>query len=174
MKVRERVLGVDIGGVIISRTNDKTDTSFFGGNFLNSLAVPGSFECIAAAVSAGFNTFLVSKCGEEVEKKTRKWLGHHQFHELTGVKEQSLRFCRTRQEKAGICTEISASHFIDDRLEVLSYLNDVPHLYLFDGTAKEIGKFSHALHKVCVVRTWEELLPLLCSEGSLSTIPPRA
>ena len=35
-------LGVDIGGVIIDRANDRTDTSFFGGNYLETTAVPGA------------------------------------------------------------------------------------------------------------------------------------
>ncbi|MBY0548852.1 MAG: hypothetical protein K2W95_16390 [Candidatus Obscuribacterales bacterium] len=155
------VLGVDIGGVIISRSNDKSDTSFFGGNFLNSKAVEFAFEAIASAVDAGYTTCLVSKCGEEVQRKTLLWLAHHEFYDRTGVLPEQVRFCRTRPEKAQICDELEVTHFVDDRLEVLSYLVNVPNLYLFDGQPKEMSKFAAMLPNVHQTRSWAELSDLL-------------
>lgn len=43
-------LGVDIGGVIINRVNDDTDTSFFGDNYLATTATPGVFWALAQLV----------------------------------------------------------------------------------------------------------------------------
>jgi hypothetical protein len=39
-------IGIDIGGVIIDRTNDKADTSFFGPNYLATTAVPAVFNAL--------------------------------------------------------------------------------------------------------------------------------
>lgn len=158
---KQPVLGVDIGGVIISRSNDKSDTSFFGGNFLNSVAVDRVFESIARCVDAGYNTYLVSKCGEEVQRKTLLWLSHHNFYDCTGVSPNSVRFCRTRPEKAQICDELGVTHFVDDRLEVLSYLTNVANLYLFDGQPKEMRKFAEMLPKVHQTNSWSELSDML-------------
>ncbi|MBA3679436.1 hypothetical protein H0W80_04625, partial [Candidatus Saccharibacteria bacterium] len=48
------VLGVDVGGVIIDRVNDNTDTSFFGDNYLSTTAVSDVFEALAELVQARF------------------------------------------------------------------------------------------------------------------------
>jgi len=39
-KMEAEVLGVDIGGVIMDKANDSTDTSFFSENFLETTATP--------------------------------------------------------------------------------------------------------------------------------------
>lgn len=162
MKANEKlVFGVDIGGVIIDRANDDTDTSFFGPNYLESTAVAGAFESLQMLVQAGFCIFLVSKCGEKIEGKTRKWLAHHSFFSATGIPDANLRFCRRREDKAEICTSIGATHFVDDRLEVLSYLKDVPRLFLLNQQEKEVAKFAHIDLEVQAVATWGELCSTL-------------
>lgn len=151
------VIGIDIGGVIISRSNDNTDTSFFGGNYLCTTPCEGAFESIKRMRQSGFIVYLVSKCGESIEKKTRHWLAHHDFYKEVGMPEENLRFCRTRPEKSGICREIEASYFIDDRLEVLSYLETVPNKFLLNSVPKEVRKFGQYLAEVTVVQSWPEL-----------------
>ena len=154
------VLGVDIGGVIIDRANDNSDTSFFSDNYLRTTAVPGAFDALRQLVDKRFrdNVFLVSKCGQFVQEKTLRWLDHHRFYELTGVKRDQVRFCRERNEKAGICGMIGATHFIDDRLEVLGNLTRVKNLYLFQPRPHEVRRFSHFLNRVTQVNSWQEIL----------------
>lgn len=62
------ILGVDIGGVIIDRINNGTDTSFFTENYLQTTAVPGVFDALQQLMNRKFgeNIYLVSKCGKEV------------------------------------------------------------------------------------------------------------
>lgn len=155
-----RKFGVDIGGVLIGRENDGTDTSFFGPNYLLTTQVPQAFESIKKLREADFDVYLVSKCGASTEKKTLDWLEHNNFYDLTNVDRNRVRFCRQRAEKAGICDEIGVTHFIDDRLEVLSYLVNVEHLFLINADAKEVRRYQHFLPKVNMVRTWPEVLDL--------------
>lgn len=49
------------------------------------------------------------------------------------------------------------THFIDDRLEVLSYLTAVENLYLFQPLEAEIREFGEYLDRVHRVQTWSEL-----------------
>jgi hypothetical protein len=156
----DQVLGIDIGGVIIDRVNDETDTSFFGENYLKTTAVPGAFITIAELVRTRFgkNVFLVSKCGAKIEDRSREWLKYHRFFEITGIPQTHLYFCKKRHEKAGICRKLNVTHFIDDRLEVLSYLDTVSHRFLFQPNDAEVSKFAHALHHVQRVESWNELL----------------
>lgn len=131
-------LGIDIGRVIIDGSSHPTgdDTAFFKGGIENALQTPamaGAFDSITrlAALFDG-RVWLVSKCGERVEARTREWLAHRRFFEQTNIDPEHLRFCRQRPEKAIHCAQVEITHFVDDRLDVLDVLADiVPHRYLF-------------------------------------------
>lgn len=168
-KNQPAVIGVDIGGVLIAHCDDNSDTSFFSKHYLKTPACAGAFESIRQLVSSGCDVHLVSKCGESVEGKSRKWLLTNGFYEVTGLVPERVHFCRQRQDKALICTTLGVSHFVDDRLEVLSYLENVPNKYLFNPNPQEVSKFSAAMSSVRKVSTWEELLPLILQ--SLSPWP---
>lgn len=154
------ILGVDIGGVIIDRVNDGTDTSFFSGNYLQTTAVPGVFEALHQLVEKRFGdrVFLVSKCGRKVQERTLHWLDCHHFYDLTGVRRDRVHFCRERHEKAGICEKLGITHFVDDRLEVLGNLAMVENLYLFQPRPNEVRKFAHHLKRVKQVNSWQEII----------------
>ena len=161
------VLGIDVGGVIIDRVNDGTDTSFMGDNYLQTTAVPGVFAAIARLVGERFgakNTYVVSKCGQNVQDKTLRWLAHHRFYELTGVDPTHVRFCRKRHEKGPICAELGITDFVDDRLEVLSHLTTVPRRYLFRASTKEVQQFNAHLPGVIQVTEWSEIVARLLPE----------
>jgi hypothetical protein len=153
-------LGVDIGGVIIDRVNEGTDTSFFTDNYLQTTAVPGVFDALRQLVKKRFGdrVFLVSKCGQRVQEKTLQWLDHHRFYDLTGIGRECVRFCRERHEKAGICEEFGITHFVDDRLEVLGNLTTVSTLYLFQPRPYEVRRFANFLNRVKQVNSWREIL----------------
>jgi hypothetical protein len=132
------VLGIDIGRVIINAADPsgKADTSFLNGDEAAALATPasaGAFEAIRDLVRAfEGRVWLVSKCGPRIQRLTLRWLRHNRFHELTGVRQDRVRFCLKRPEKREHCMAIGATHFIDDRLDVLEHLAGVvPHLYWF-------------------------------------------
>lgn len=156
-------LGVDVGGVIIDRINDGTDTSFFSDNYLNTTAVPNVFTVLKRLVNERFGkqVYIVSKCGARTEQKTLHWLTHNGFFTHTGISPDHVRFCRTRDGKAPICKELGITHFVDDRLEVLSHLTTVPHHFLFQGQAKEIKKFKQHLANTYQVQTWDEIAAML-------------
>lgn len=153
-------LGVDIGGVIIDRVNDKTDTSFFSDNYLQTTVVHGAFDALRELVERRFGdrVYLVSKCGKRMQDKTLHWLDHNRFYELTGIGYECVRFCRERHEKAGICEELGITHFVDDRLEVLSNLTTVSTLYLFKPRPDEVRRFAYLLSRVIQVNSWQEIL----------------
>lgn len=157
------ILGVDIGGVIIDRVNDDTDTSFFGDNYLATTAVPGAFASLARLAPGRFGgrVFLVSKCGARVEAKTRDWLAYHDFHAQTGIPASHVHFCRRRPDKAEVCERLGVTHFIDDRLEVLGYLEHVANLYLFRPERREMNRHARHLRRVQIVHEWDEVESLL-------------
>ncbi len=160
------VLGIDIGGVIIDRiANDDTDTSFFTDNYLRTTPVLGAFEAIARLISERFgrrNVHLISKAGEKVQAKTLHWFEHHRFFEQTGVLPENVHFCLTREEKAPLCKDLGVTHFVDDKLEVHSYLFDfVMFRYLFMPSEREVERYRQFLPGVIHIENWNELLVVL-------------
>jgi hypothetical protein len=132
------VLGIDIGRVIINAADSsgKADTSFLSGSEQTALETPasaGAFAAIAELASAfEGRVWLVSKCGPRIQQLTLRWLQRQRFYELTGVRQDRVRFCLKRPEKRDHCLAIGATHFVDDRLDVLQHLvGAVPHLYWF-------------------------------------------
>src|SRR5687768_1268226 len=130
-------LGVDIGRVIIGggTVPGSSDTQFFSGDTARMLAtpaVPGAFDALARLVPRFEQVWLVSKCGERVQRHTRQWLDHHDFAARTGIPRDHIRFCLKRPDKAGHCAELGITHFVDDKPDVHRALDGVvPYRYLF-------------------------------------------
>lgn len=161
-----RRLGVDIGGVIIQHSDvppGNEDTSFFGDNYLRTPPMPGVFEALARLTGEVFGdeVYLVSKCGEQTERRSLAWLAHHDFHARTGIPAEHVRFCRSRPEKAPIAAGLGLTHFVDDRLEVLSYLDSMPHRFLFRPREDEVAAYAAHLPGVRRVESWPELVDAL-------------
>ncbi|RSM57742.1 hypothetical protein DMB66_31905 [Actinoplanes sp. ATCC 53533] len=137
MNTQELRLGVDIGRVIIGggTVPGSSDTQFFSGDTARMLAtpaVPGAFDTLARLVPRFGQVWLVSKCGERVQRSTRQWLDHHDFAARTGIPRDHIRFCRKRPDKAVHCADLGITHFVDDKIDVHQALRGiVPHRFLF-------------------------------------------
>lgn len=131
-------LGVDFGRVIqgAALPAGDADTVFLAGGLDEALRTPpspGAFDVLPRLVRLfEGRVWVISKCGERIEQRTRQWLDHHDFFDRTGIPREHLRFCRKRADKAGHCAELGITHMIDDRIDVHHALRDlVPHRYLF-------------------------------------------
>lgn len=128
-------LGIDIGHVIIAGGSGSGDTSFFSGDtaaMLRTPAVPGAFEAISLLVPHFTETWLISKCGPRIQRRSTEWLLHHRFFEQTGIPPDHVRFCLRRPDKAIHCADLGITHFIDDKPDVIAAITPtVPHRYLF-------------------------------------------
>lgn len=151
-------VGIDVGGVIIDRACDGTDTSFFGDNFLNTTPVLGVFQAVKDLIDGGADCYVVSKCGKKTQERTELWLVHHEFFRRTGFNPENLHFCRERHEKGPIAKSLKLTHFIDDKLEVLGYVETVSNRYLLNSMPSEVRRYKHHLPKVKQVSTWGEVV----------------
>ena len=159
-------LGVDIGGVIIDRVRE--DDPNRRHSYAAFAAVDGAFDAITQLVTRRFRdrVWLVSRCDESAEPVLVEWLERHRFFGSTGVARDRVRFCRARDEKATICRQLGVTHFIDDRLEVLSHLvGVVPNLYLLLSRAADVDRFHEFLPRVRLMRRWQDIVDAL--------LPPR-
>lgn len=158
-----KILGVDIGGVIIDRINDDKDTSFFSDNYLKTTPVPDVLESLRLLNSrVGGDPFdhivLISKCGVRTQQRTHEWLDARNLEAFTGITMNDRLFCRKRHEKVPIAEHWGVTHFVDDRLEILKYMvGIVPNLYLFHPNPDEVLKFHATLAHVKIFWNWKDL-----------------
>jgi hypothetical protein len=165
---RRPTLGVDVGGVIVTLTGREEDTSFFGTRPLETPAVEGVFDALAALADEPFagRVHLVSKAGPKVAANTRDWLAHQDFFRRTGIPDAHLHFVRERRDKAAVCQRLDVTHFVDDRLDVLTYLDTVEHRYLFRGGTGEPVAAETVPGWATVAHEWAELAALLSPSGT--------
>ena len=127
--------------------------------------VQNSFSSIRKIVDLynSENVYLVSKCGESVQKRTREWLNKYDFFSQTGVLESNIEFCLERKDKKGICEKLDIDIFIDDRFSVLVHLLDLEKLILFNPNEIELTEFNNfdKKEKFNIVSNWEEILELI-------------
>ncbi|MFC6021935.1 hypothetical protein ACFP2T_37960 [Plantactinospora solaniradicis] len=156
-------LGVDVGGVIVALSGRDEDTSFFGSRPLETPAVAGVFDALATLTVEPFagRVHLVSKAGPKVAANTRAWLFHHDFFDRTGIPAAHLHFVRERRDKAPVCQRLGITHFVDDRLDVLAYLDTVEHRYLFLGGTDEQVQDGSLPDWATTTDTWAGLAALL-------------
>jgi len=114
----------------------RADTSFLSGGHDNAMRTPpseGAFASIRQLVEQfEGRVWLVSKCGDKIQQRSKAWLRFQDFHRQTGVPAGNVRFCKRRQDKRIHANQLNLTHFIDDRVDVLRHLRGrVDHMYLF-------------------------------------------
>lgn len=156
---RPAALGLDFGRVIMCPPADAVgaDTRFLTMPEDEALAISppaDAFEVISALVHTfGGRVYIVSKAGPRIQSLTRRWLDAHHFFELTGLDKRALRFCRERSEKREHAIKLGLTHFVDDRVDVLSHLTGVvPHRYLFGPHVSVPSWAVHVLDWLAVRR----------------------
>ncbi len=155
------VLGVDIGNVIINhRLSDPNDTTLHEERYSTIPATDGVFDALKS-LNDYFKgeVYLISKCTEWAEKKLLTWFTDNGFYSKTGIDPKNIFFVRERHEKDAICRKLGVTHFIDDRLEVLSHMiESTSNLFLFQPDTDEVNEFEEFLSKVTVVNSWDEVI----------------
>ncbi len=156
-----KAVGVDIGNVIINhRLSDPNDKKLHEDRYSTIPATSGAFEALKTLNDYFIGqVYLISKCTEWAQEKILTWLVDNNFYEKTGINPKNVYFVRERHEKDGVCRRLGITHFVDDRLEVLSHMiESTPHLFLFEPDKDEINEFEEFLLKVTVVNNWKEVV----------------
>src|SRR3989344_2649808 len=141
-----QILGVNIGDTIINfRSIDDTDKTLLEERYSTIPATEGVYDAIRKLNEKKFhgNIFLISKCTPWAEEKILAWLNDNDFYKRTGIMPNNVLFCHERHEKEKICRSNKITHYIDNRLEVLSYLvGTVPNLFLYQPDQKELDSYK--------------------------------
>ncbi len=158
-------LCVDMGNVIIDHLGFGTTEQFVNeGNYCEIPPVKDVLFFLAKLNAERFknNVYVIYNATGVADSKIDSWLDCNDFCEITKIERNRIIRSKGGRNKTGFCIEKGISHFIDDRLEVLSYLfNVVPNLFLFRGQNREIKKFKFCLSNVKRLENWSDLYTLL-------------
>lgn len=158
-------LGVDIGKVIadedavegISLLTEYWELTPFTAGAVEALSQLNTDGGFAGQVH------LISKAGPKVQQRTRDWLQLSGFHDTTQIPADRLHFVRDHHEKAPVARRLGVTHFVDDRIAVLTHMDFARVRFLFSlRTPPQIPEW--ATH----VRTWSELMRHLTEVLSVS------
>lgn len=155
-------LGVDLGNVIIDHVGFGTTNEFFMTGDYNIIPpVPWVFDALRQLREKRFgnNMFVVYNATDIAAQKIVSWLELHDFFNKTGIPQDQVKKNLNGRNKSSVCEFYKTTHFVDDRLEVLSHLvGKVENLYLFKPQAQEIEQYCTFLPNVILVETWQEIL----------------
>lgn len=75
--------------------------------------------------------------------------------------KNNLYFCWRNKDKASLCKTLEITHFVDDSIDVLRHLRIVKYRYALNPKKKEVNRYPETIKSITIVKSWEELLPLL-------------
>lgn len=159
MQKPKKALGVDIGNVIINnRLNDLKNLDESG--YAALPVVDGAFDSLKILNDHFLGeVYLISKCTQWAEEQILIWLKAHDFYSKTDINKRHVHFVREKHEKDVICKKLGITHFIDDKLEVLSHMiGSTPNLFLFQPDETEVNLFSQFLPNIQRVESWNEII----------------
>ncbi len=158
-------LGVDLGNVIIDHIGFGTTPEFFRSGDYNKIPpVPGVITALRHLNQERFNgdIFVVYNASDIAEQKILSWLKSHEFFEQTGISPDRVRRTQNGRDKSSICAIYQATHFVDDRLEVLGYLvGKVSNLYLLRPQEDEVEQHRDFLIHIQQFMKWDDIVKLL-------------
>ncbi len=109
----------------------------------------------------GRESYIVSKVTPEQKIRAIIHLNRTKFYAKTGISPQRVEFCTERSDKAPIAKRLSLTHFVDDRPEVMVYMDFVPHRILFRPSLEDMEQYKGQLDGVVVAQSWKEIERLL-------------
>ena len=158
-------LGVDLGNVIIDHIGFGTTPEFFHFGDYNTIPpVSGALDALRCLNQGRFhdNMFVVYNASDVADQKISSWLKSHDFFESTGISPERVMRTQNGRDKSSVCKLYQATHFIDDRLEVLSHLvGKVGSLYLFRPQQREVERYADFLVHVQPAHSWDDVVRLL-------------
>lgn len=98
----------------------------------------------------GDNIYIVSRVDHLArgEQHVRDFMIEHKLYDY--IPDGNLNFCILRSEKAVICNKLGITHFVDDRTEVLSHMQNVKHKYALNPIERQLADFPPKDMMVCL------------------------
>lgn len=156
----KRIVGIDFGNTLT------TDRSSITCNYLESkpritsnyVEFPNAIRVTKRLVDdPDTKVYIISKVNIEQHRRVIEWIDHNNFYERVGISASDVFFCKERYEKGGIAKDLGITHHIDDRPEVMIYMDDQIAKYLYCPVPMDVVKFFNQLINTKIVNNWLEI-----------------
>ena len=146
------VLVIGCSGIVIPRSFK----DFGKRDCLTSLPVEGAFKALAKLVTMfqADNVYLVSKGGQERERRRMAWLVRHDFFKITGIPMLNAHFYFSRERRRWIYKTLAPTYCVVRCLNVLQGNDSPRHVYVFKPKQRTIRARNKFPDKVSVVGSW--------------------
>jgi hypothetical protein len=140
-------IGIDVGWTIkgVKSENDRFKPS------------PNCFRIITSWINRGDDIFIISKVNSYQKKEVEEWLEKNNFFNITGVKPENLYFCFERRDKSLFVKALNINIMIDDRPEVMAYLDYDVIKFLISPDEKDLNQYKDKLFNTKIVYSWLEI-----------------
>ena len=154
-------IGIDCGGVLLANYNRSDGTSVPSKHsFLEFPTLRGAQDAVIKLVEifGQENVHVVSQVSKRLESELAQWI-YVNFVDPSVLLEKNIHFCEEPSGKAPICSSLGLTHFVDNRMEILSFLSDIPNLFLLQPSQYELdGIQGEKPHVTYVAEDWPTLL----------------
>lgn len=145
-----KTLGIDLGNTIVG-SRERNDRYY---------VEPRCFEIINKLEKI-YDIYIISKVNSEQRERSLKWLQESNFFIKTGVNPNNLFYCFERKDKAIFSKALNIDIFIDDRCQVMQYLDDRILKLLINPETTDLEKYKDKLINTQLVKSWEEIEKIL-------------
>ncbi len=144
-------IGIDVGWTIKGVKSEKNGDK----------VAPDCLRIISSWVNRKDDVFIISKVNSFQKTDVELWLKKTNFFEITGVPYDNLYFCFERRDKSLFVKALEIGVMIDDRPEVMAYLDYNVIKLLLSPDEKDMKKYKEKLSNTKIVNNWLEIERIL-------------
>lgn len=103
------------------------------------------------------NVYIISEVNDQQKQETLEWMEENLFYLL--VKPENIFFCKERIDKKEICQKLKIDLMIDDRPEVMSYLDDRICKIMIKSNKEDLVLYT--LNNCICVDSWSQVYDIV-------------
>lgn len=150
LHLRTVKIGFDLGDTLVHG-----DTHRNGEGTSAKVFYPRSLQTVRDCVSFCAGVYIISKVTEPQRLRALSLLESSNFHAITGMPRENVFFCARRDQKGIIAKKLGINCFVDDRPEVMAYMDKSVYRILFNPIPADVIQWN--VESLPIARNWIEV-----------------
>ena len=146
-------IGFDLGGTLVH------GDSHHNGSTSQKVFYPRAIDVVRQCVELCKDAFIISKVNDKQRERALALLESSHFHEITGMPKENVFFCARRDQKGPIAEKLGINAFVDDRPEVMAYMDKKVYRILYDPILEDVIRWK--VQYLPIARSWIEVSNLI-------------
>ena len=146
-------IGFDLGDTLVHGDNHHD------GSTSVKVFYPRALDVVRQCVQLCEDVFIISKVNEQQRERALALLESSNFHAITGLKRENVFFCARRDQKGIIAEKLNINAFVDDRPEVMAYMNKEVYRILYSPIPEDVRRWK--VGHLPIAQSWIEVSNLI-------------